>query len=111
MIRSVLPGLEALASSSDQISWRCPVAASISTIGWFGANAWSMSVSGTAPVFWKAVGLSRPGTRVTMLSPGLKPSLWLMPAGSMWTPWTLAGVESLLKLTRRPVGALASSTV
>jgi len=32
-----------------------------------------MSVSGTAPVFWKAVGLSRPGTRVTMLFAGAEP--------------------------------------
>ena len=85
--------------------------ASISTIGWFGAKAWSMSVSGTAPVFWKAVGLSSPGTRVTMLSPGLKPSLRLMSTGSMWTPSLLAGVEVALRLTRSPVGVLESGTV
>src|SRR5882724_1626145 len=70
-----------------------------------------MSVSGTAPVFWKAVGLSRPGILVTMLSPGLKPSLRLMSAGLMWKPVPFLGVEAMLRFTRRPVGALESAAV
>ena len=61
-----------------------------------------MSVSGTAPVFWKAVGLSRPGTRVTMLSPGLKPSLRLMSAGSMWVPARFVGVEASPMIDPQP---------
>ncbi len=110
MIRSVLSGEVAVESISDQISWRCPVEASISTMGWFGAKAWSMSVRGTAPVFWKASGLSRPGTLVTMLSPGLNPSLVLIPAGLTCTPFLLAGVDASLRLSRCPVGVLESGT-
>ena len=36
-----------------------------------------MSVIGTAPVRAKASGVSRPGTFVTIMLPGLKPSLKL----------------------------------
>ena len=37
----------------------------------------SMSVIGTAPVRRKASGVSSPGTLVTIMLPGLKPSLQL----------------------------------
>jgi hypothetical protein len=50
----------AVESSSEKISCRCPVEASIRTIGWFASKTQSMSVSGTAPVFWNACWLSSP---------------------------------------------------
>jgi hypothetical protein len=70
-----------------------------------------MSVRGTEPVFWKAAGVSRPGTRVTTLSPGLKPSLRLMSAGLMWMFAAFAGVDAISRLRRSPVGVLESDAV
>ena len=67
-------GVEALASSSDQISWRRPVRALMTSTGWSGSNDRAMSVIGTAPVLAKAAGVSSPGTLVTIGAPGLKPS-------------------------------------
>ena len=53
-------------------------------------------------MFWKACGLSSPGTLVTMLSPGLNPSLVLMPAGLMWTPFLLAGRRRVAEVHPHP---------
>ena len=63
-------GRSAWESSSAQISWRLPVFASITTIGALRANARAMFVTGTAPLRRR----SSPGTRVTTIWPGLKPS-------------------------------------
>jgi hypothetical protein len=49
----------------------------MTTTGWSSSKERSMSVIGTAPVRAKASGVSRPGTLVTIMLPGLKPSLWL----------------------------------
>ena len=77
MISVTSRGSAGLASSSDQISWRSSVRALMTTIGWAGSNERSMSVIGTAPVRSNAAGVSRPGTFVTIMLPGLKPSLQL----------------------------------
>ncbi|CAB4347612.1 unannotated protein [freshwater metagenome] len=45
-------------SSSAQIAWRCPVLASITTIGALAFEYWAMSVIGTAPL----AAMSIPGT-------------------------------------------------
>ena len=55
------PGVDAFESSSAQISWRLPVSASITTIGWSGSKERAMSVIGTAPVCANASGVSMPG--------------------------------------------------
>ena len=47
----------------------------MTTTGCSGSNERSMSVIGTAPVRANAAGVSRPGTFVTIMLPGLKPSL------------------------------------
>ena len=65
-------GLLAFESSSDQISWRLPVRALMTRIGWFRSKLRPMSVIGTAPVLANASGVSRPGTFVTIGAP--KPS-------------------------------------
>ena len=65
---------EAFESSSAQISWRRPVRALITTIGWSESKDRARSVIGTAPVCANAAGVSRPGTFVTIGAPGLKPS-------------------------------------
>ena len=67
-----------------------------------------MWLIGTAPVCFRAASLSRPGTLTTIAWPGLKPSLALYGAALMWTPWTLAGIEAVLRFTRRPVAVLGS---
>ena len=75
MSRSVSALVLALASISAQISWRLPVAWSITTIGWRLASERLMSVSGTAPVRFSAAALSSPGMWTTIELPGLNPSL------------------------------------
>ena len=50
-----------------------------------------------------ASGLSRPGTFVTIMEPGLKPSARFWSVGSIHTPSLLAGIDSRFKLSRRPV--------
>ena len=51
-----------------------------------------MSVIGTAPVFWNAAGVSRPGTLVAIFCPGLKPSLRFHSSGRIGLPATLRGI-------------------
>jgi hypothetical protein len=70
----VFAGVEAFESSSAQISWRRPVRALITTTGWSRSKERPMSVIGTAPVRANAAGVSRPGTFVMIVEPGLKPS-------------------------------------
>ena len=70
-----------------------------------------MSVTGTAPVRWKAAGVSRPGTFVMISWPGLKPSARLYSVGSTATPSLLRGIESTERFTRRPVSVWRSRTV
>ena len=69
-MRSARRGPVAWESSSAQISWRLPVLASITTIGARLAKAADMFTCGTA----RLVRRSRPGTTVTIVWPGLKPS-------------------------------------
>ena len=71
----MLSGPSALESSSAQMSWRLPVFSSMTTIGAFFLNACDMSVSGAGFVCFSASGVSRPGTRATIVLPGLNPSL------------------------------------
>jgi hypothetical protein len=70
----VFEGVSAFESSSAQIRWRLCVRALITTTGWRRSYARARSVTGTAPVFAKAAGVSRPGTFTTIACPGLKPS-------------------------------------
>ena len=49
----------------------------MTTTGWSASKERSMSVIGTAPVRAKAAGVSSPGSFVTIMLPGLKPSLQL----------------------------------
>ena len=70
-----------------------------------------MSVIGTAPVLANACRLSRPGTRVTIASPGLKPSERFMSVGSIGLPATLRGMPSGGRFSRLPVGVLGSEAV
>ena len=58
-----LRGFFATMFSSDQISWRLPVLASITTIGWLRLSERPMSVTGAAPERLR----SSPGTSVTMI--------------------------------------------
>ncbi len=68
--RSVSAGEVAFESSSDQISWRSPVWASIRTIGCLSSKEAPMRVIGTAPVALNAAGVSIPGTWSTIMAPG-----------------------------------------
>src|SRR3954453_1607490 len=70
-----------------------------------------MSVTGTAPVRLKAFLLVSPGTWVTMLTPGLKPSLRLSSGGSTATPFLFCGIETRFRFTCLPVPLLGSVTV
>ena len=70
-----------------------------------------MSVIGTAPVFWNASGVSRPGTLVTIFWPGLKPSLRFHSSGRIGLPATLRGMSISWRLSRRPVSVVGSATV
>ena len=81
------------------------------TIGWSGLNALFMSVTRTACVRLRAFLLVRPGTWVTMLTPGLKPSLRLSSVGSTGTPFLFSGIETRFRFTCLPVPVLGSVTV
>ena len=61
---------EATMFSSDQISWRLPVLASMTTIGCLRLSERPTSVTGAAPERFR----SSPRTSVTMICPGLNPS-------------------------------------
>ena len=73
MMTARLASLLALESISAQKRWWASVDALTRTIGASASSERSMSVIGTAPVAPR----STPGTRSTMLAPGLKPSLRL----------------------------------
>ena len=59
----------------------------------------------------KAFLLVSPGTWVTMLTPGLKPSLRLSSVGSTGTPFLFSGIESRFEVDPPPVPVLESGTV
>ena len=94
-------GGSACASSSDQIGHRSPVSVSSRTIGWSACSDAPMSVIGAAPLRVR----SRPGTNVTIMAPGLKPSLRFHSVGSTGTPDEFDGIDAAGKCTRRPVPA------
>jgi hypothetical protein len=110
-IRVTSRGSAGLASSSDQISWRWRVRALITTTGWPGSKERSMSVIGTAPVRRKASGVSSPGTFVTIMLPGLKPSFWRYGAALTGFPKRLRGISSSVSASRRPVAVEGSAVV
>ena len=58
-----------------------------------------------------ACGVVRPGTRTTIVWPGLKPSWRLYCATAMRRPALLAGIAPAGRRTRSPVGLLRSRTV
>ena len=66
-----------------------------------------MSVIGTAPVRSNAAWLSRPGTRVTIMFPGEKPSARFWSVGSIGLPTRFLGTEALFRFSWRPVGVAA----
>ncbi len=66
-----------------------------------------MSVIGAAPLRAR----SSPATYVTIIDPGLKPSLRFHSVGSIGTPLELAGIASGRKWTRRPVADESSRSV
>src|SRR5215210_7078541 len=70
-----------------------------------------MSVIGTAPVRANASGVSSPGTFVTIMFPGLKPSFQLYGAALTGFPSRLRGIHSSRSARRRPVGLEASALV
>src|SRR6476661_3949885 len=70
-----------------------------------------MSVSGAGSVFANAFALSMPGTFVTIIEPGEKPSARFQSVGSIGLPATLRGIARTLKSTRLPVVVDASATV
>jgi hypothetical protein len=87
------------------------VRALITTTGWAGSKERSTSVIGTAPVRRNASGVSSPGTLVTIMLPGLKPSLWLYGAALTGLPSRLRGISSSRSASRRPVAVEGSATV
>src|SRR3954452_4247036 len=70
-----------------------------------------MSVSGAGSVLANAFALSIPGTFVTIIEPGEKPSARFQSVGSIGLPAMLRGIPSTLKSTRRPVCVDASLVV
>src|SRR5215212_1438652 len=70
-----------------------------------------MSVIGTAPVRAKAAGVSSPGTFVTIMLPGLKPSFQLYGAALTGLPSRLRGIQSSRRASRLPVGLVGSALV
>src|SRR5581483_690936 len=98
-------------SSSDHTGQRVPVVASTTVTGelWSRLRAMSMFVGGA--VFANALGLSKPGTWVTIGEPGLKPSRRFQSVVSIGAPAAFRGVASGLTFSRRPVAELASGRV
>ena len=111
IIRSRSAASVAFESSSDQISWRLPVAWSITTIGWRLANARAMLVSGTAPVRFIAAWVSSPGTWSRIALPGLNPSLRSYGPTAICWPLVLVGIAAAGSLTRTPVTLCLSGRV
>src|SRR5687767_2466982 len=111
MISVTSRGSAGLASSSDQIRWRSSVRALMTTIGCAGSKLRSTSVIGTAPVRRNASGVSSPGTFVTILLPGLKPSLQLYGAELTGLPKRFFGIQSSRRASRLPVGLVESARV
>ena len=70
-----------------------------------------MSVIGTAPVRANAAGVSRPGTFVTIMLPGLKPSLRVVRRGAHRLAGRLRGIHSSRRARRLPVGLESSARV
>ena len=93
------------------MSWRLPVAASITTAAWLRSKARARFVIGTRRLRRNAAGLSRPGTFVTIRLPGLNPSNRLMSVGSIGTPSLFFSIEARGIARRRPVGVERSATV
>src|SRR4029079_4516696 len=76
-------------------------------MGWSARNDAPMSVIGAAP----GPARSSPGTYVTIMAPGLNPSLRFHSVGSMATPLEFDGIDRRSKCTRRPVPLVGSATV
>jgi hypothetical protein len=55
-------------------------------------------------LFLAAAALSRPGTLVISIVPGLKPSALFMSVGSIGVPPSFLGIEERLSISLRPVG-------
>ena len=70
-----------------------------------------MSSTGTIRVRPKAAFVSRPGTFVTIGSPGLNPSLRFHDDGSIGLPPAFFGIDRTLKFTRRFVSVVESPVV
>src|SRR5438105_3341494 len=63
--------------------------------------------TGLCQVAWR----SSPGTWVSAIEPGEKPSLRFHSVGSIGTPATLRGIPAMGRCTRRPVSVVGSGTV
>jgi hypothetical protein len=111
MISTRSSGAEGLESISAQIRWRLPVRALMTTTGERGARLCARSPIGGRCERFAASGVSRPGTLVISIEPGLKPSARFWSAGSILTPSLLAGVERRLRLSLRPVVVASLFTV
>jgi hypothetical protein len=98
-------------SISTQIGQRLPVLASITTTGALPRLYWPMWLIGTAPVALTSAAVSMPGTLSRIVEPGLNPSAASYGVASMWTPNAFAGIPSVLRSTRRPVGLVLSGRV
>ena len=111
MISTRSSGAEWLESISAQIGWRSPVRALITTTGERVARLCVRSPIGGRWERWTASGVSRPGTFVISIEPGLKPSARFWSVGSILTPSLLAGIERRLRLSLRPVAVASLFTV
>src|SRR5436189_6187664 len=100
-------------SSSAQISWRgcLRLVASITTARAPESNEAPGSVFVGKSLRAKAAGVSRPGTRVMMSEPGLKPSLRFSALGSIGTPAALVGICVSDRSRRLPVAVVGSGFV
>jgi hypothetical protein len=75
------------------------------------ARLWRRSRSDGSLVRRAAAGVSRPGTFVSSIEPGLKPSARFMSRGSIGVPALLRGIEARARSRRLPVGVERSDSV
>ena len=100
-----------LESTSAQTGWRSPVRALITTTGERFARLFETSPRRGSPLLRPAASVSRPGTFVISIEPGLKPSARFMSAGSIGVPSLFFGIDERWSASRRPVGVEASRFV
>src|ERR671918_2056935 len=108
MIRTRSRGRLGFESISAQTGWRLPVRALITTTGERLARLLRRSPIGGSFERRAAAGVSSPGTFVSSIEPGLKPSARFMSTGSIGLPALLRGIEARLRLRRRSVGVALS---